>query len=179
MNPSILTSEEAEAMLVRLSAHFGEPVMPIARYCAKLETWMRVMLQSAAPGRTDHIRATWHAVRKSNLLARMLYGNEALRLTPCPNHLGHYSGQHVEDCPHGCGHTGWLPLTEAERLVFKALQGPDVQGAQHVSYWFGRLQDPSPSDTCPAVIRAWFGRLDAASRVATLEILARIQAVLG
>lgn len=47
------------------------------------------------------------AVEKSNLLARMIYGGEALRITKCPEHKGHWTGN--GKCPHGCGLTGWLP----------------------------------------------------------------------
>jgi hypothetical protein len=42
-----LTNEQAEAMLATLSQHFGTPVMPVNRYCERLETWARCMSERA------------------------------------------------------------------------------------------------------------------------------------
>ena len=42
-----LTREEAEAMLQRLSLHFGCPVMPIERYCAALRLWQTAYREKA------------------------------------------------------------------------------------------------------------------------------------
>lgn len=52
------------------------------------------------------------SIRKSNLLWRLLYGGEALRERPCPEHQGKWGGIGTPEnpaCPHGCGFTGWLP----------------------------------------------------------------------
>lgn len=51
------------------------------------------------------------SIRKSALLARLIYGGEKLRTQKCPQHKGHWSGlEHPDNqCPHGCGLTGWLP----------------------------------------------------------------------
>lgn len=60
------------------------------------------------------------AIRKSNLLYRLLYGGEPLRTQPCPEHQGVWSGigtPDKPDCPHGCGFTGWLPNPPASGFI--------------------------------------------------------------
>jgi hypothetical protein len=55
-------------------------------------------------------------VRKSNLLARLLYAGEKLRPTKCPEHKGIWSGietpaspgYDARVCKHGCHLTGWV-----------------------------------------------------------------------
>lgn len=42
-----LTDEEAKALLARLSRHYGEPVMPVSRYCRALRDWQRVLAERA------------------------------------------------------------------------------------------------------------------------------------
>ncbi len=157
-----LTDDEAAQMLATLSKHFGEPVMPIGRYCKGLRTWQDALCARAERLRAelfpgidgpyddpatkavyDAYRAEMEKVRsrdwqekterdyeldrlrgyqdegervggvflqigKSNLLARLLYGGEPLRSTPCPTHKGKWSGCFGE-CEHGCELTGWLP----------------------------------------------------------------------
>jgi hypothetical protein len=34
-----MVNQQAEAMLLQLRRHFGEPVLPMSRYCSALETW--------------------------------------------------------------------------------------------------------------------------------------------
>jgi hypothetical protein len=34
-----MTDDKAEAMLAKLSRHYGERVAPVGRYCDALETW--------------------------------------------------------------------------------------------------------------------------------------------
>jgi len=48
-------------------------------------------------------------IRKSNLLARLIYGGQKLRTQMCPEHKGEWTGPRPDPCPHGCGFTGWLP----------------------------------------------------------------------
>ncbi len=55
----------------------------------------------------EQVTDTFRMIRKSNLLARLLYAGETLRTVPCPEHKGKWSG--VGDCKHGCQLTGWLP----------------------------------------------------------------------
>jgi hypothetical protein len=52
------------------------------------------------------------AVKKSSLLARLLYDGEKLRTKQCPTHKGQWSGlpHPGNDCE--CGLTGWLPQPE-------------------------------------------------------------------
>ena len=69
----------------------------------------------------DHLRGyesaaesanyTFLQIRKSNLLARLLYEGETLRKQRCPEHKGKWSG--IEGgpdsvCPHKCQLTGWI-----------------------------------------------------------------------
>lgn len=111
-----LTSEQAEAMLVQLSKHFGEPVRRVSAYCKALETWAPLAVQAGIITREQFIDVRL-AIVKSCLLARLIYGSEELRTRPCPEHKGHWSGIEWHDprdgsgnrCPHGCGLTGWLP----------------------------------------------------------------------
>ena len=53
---------------------------------------------------------TFLAIRKSNLLARLMYSGEKLRETMCPEHKGKWSGIEWSDsrCPHKCQLTGWV-----------------------------------------------------------------------
>lgn len=51
--------------------------------------------------------SVWIAIEKSNLLYRLLYLGESLRIAPCPQHKGHWSGD-FGSCLYGCGMTGWL-----------------------------------------------------------------------
>jgi hypothetical protein len=56
-------------------------------------------------------------IRKSSLLARLLYGGEKLRPTMCPEHKGTWSGLEfpampgfdARTCEHGCNLIGWIP----------------------------------------------------------------------
>lgn len=104
-----LTDEQAAQMLARLADHFGEPVMPVSRYCDALRTWSRCMLErhgyASRAGRA--VAYVELQIRKSNLLARLIYGGEELRTRECPRHRGRWSGVGV--CRHGCGETGWIP----------------------------------------------------------------------
>ena len=64
----------------------------------------------------EKIRWVFMQIRKSNLLARLLYDGQALRTMPCPEHKGHWSGckwpkdpKDLCPCMDGCNVTGWLP----------------------------------------------------------------------
>lgn len=105
-----LTDEEAAAMLARLSEHFREPVMPVGRYCNALQTWSdRMIARFGGYESREAGMLNWVAlqIRKSCLLARMIYGGEDLRTRECPDHKGQWSGIGV--CRHGCEETGWIP----------------------------------------------------------------------
>jgi hypothetical protein len=108
MSAEQLTPEEAEAMLERLSEHFRVPVQPVSRYCDSLRTWARCIRERDG-GRSDLCQAIDRAemeIRKSSLLARLIYGGEPLRTRVCPVHKGRWSG--LAPCPHGCESTGWV-----------------------------------------------------------------------
>jgi hypothetical protein len=193
-NEDPLTDERADGMLKKLAKHYGEPVMPMSRYCAGLETWARCIGERAARFREEllphlhewdktdpkawkptpkseaetaeydavknrstlrsllptvlrlfskeaavevrdivmkketsreykleelvsyeeaayQVERVFLSIRKSNLLARLLYSGEKLRTTMCPEHKGKWSGiEWGPDgvCPHKCQLTGWI-----------------------------------------------------------------------
>lgn len=116
---SKLSDAEVDRMLVELRAHFGEPVLPMSRFCSAIETWMMAIEALAQETADDEWRQgyEYHThltqirvdIHKSNLLARLLYGGESLRTQRCPLHKGRWSGTGM-GCSHGCGGTGWLPV---------------------------------------------------------------------
>lgn len=96
-------------MLAALREHFNGPVMPVSRYCDALRTWSECMIKrheydSEAANALMYVELQ---IRKSDLLARLIYGGEALRTKKCPVHDGRWSG--ITPCEHGCGSTGWVP----------------------------------------------------------------------
>lgn len=79
-------------------------VVPLREHCRAASRW-EAKLDRVAQRQARDVRL---AIEKSNLLARMLFSGEAPRTRPCPIHRGHWTGG-MEDCPEGCGLTGWLP----------------------------------------------------------------------
>lgn len=70
----------------------------------------------AARRENEAVARVFLMIKKSSLLARMLYGGEPLRTKRCPEHDGKWSGLEwtMRDgssnvCPHGCQLTGWIP----------------------------------------------------------------------
>jgi len=104
-----MTTPEAEDMLKQLAKHYGEPVMPVSRYCRKLEQWANLVGNYLGDDRQRQLRVFRNMISKSNLLARLIYANEEPRTEKCPIHEGHWAGIYPEPCPHGCDYTGWLP----------------------------------------------------------------------
>jgi hypothetical protein len=111
-----MKENEAREMLRRLSEYFNQPVMPIKEYCRGLETWARCIEEANETRQTDHgaayagmLRQVLRDIRKSDLLWRLLYDGQRLRTRKCPKHGGSWAGVSPVACPHGCGHTGWLP----------------------------------------------------------------------
>ena len=103
-----VTDEEAERMLVALKKHFGEPVMPISKYCGALKTWSECLTDRAdstpseSPDKVRHtataneVRHVFLQISKSCLLDRLLYvGEPGPRKEPCPVHKGVWSGIHA------------------------------------------------------------------------------------
>lgn len=96
-----MTEAEAQDLIRQLEEHYGEPVQPVSAYCHAFKTWADTVAHLIPAVRGIEISVT-----KSNLLARLIYGKERLRTTPCPEHKGHWSGLFIE-CE--CQGTGWLP----------------------------------------------------------------------
>jgi hypothetical protein len=73
---------------------------------------------------SDRVARTFMAIEKSNLLARLLYSGEKLRIKMCPEHKGVWSGieWHDTKCPHGCQLTGWIPEPEDAGKVLPGVQ---------------------------------------------------------
>ena len=104
-----MNEAEAQEMIKALALHYGEPVMPVSRYCRKIEQFVRLSKDNRTPEHQAVLLSELLQVTKSNFLARLLYGNEEPRTEKCPEHDGHWSGCYPTDCEHGCGYTGWLP----------------------------------------------------------------------
>jgi hypothetical protein len=134
-----LKANEVNAMLRALSRHFDEPVMPISKYCDALLTWAAVINEAVRAGEGDDdlkelsqsIGTTFLGIRKSNLLARLLYAGEELRTEKCPVHKGRWTGYSQElKCvneryPFGCDYTGWLPTEKLRLRQLKLAQSKD------------------------------------------------------
>lgn len=121
-------------MLRLLTRHFNEPVKPVSKYCESLKTWARIIEEKNADGDTEkhrqgseyakHLRHILIDIAKSNLLARLIYGNEKLRTRECPIHKGKWSG--IMECPEGCDMTGWLPEPEDVKAPAKEVSVIEV-----------------------------------------------------
>jgi hypothetical protein len=112
---TLKTEAEAKAALAELSRFYGEPVRPVSEYCAALRTWGDLAAEKEIISH-DALQSISLGVGKSNLLARLIYGGETLRVRECPEHKGHWTGLEWEmrdgstnRCVHGCGLTGWIP----------------------------------------------------------------------
>lgn len=100
----------------KLTAYFGERVCRASDHCSALLEWVRIMGES---GYAPHVPEAYASIQleliKSNLAARLVYGGEQVRKTPCPKHEGRWSGcvWGGQVCPEGCMYgsnvTGWLP----------------------------------------------------------------------
>lgn len=108
----IETEAQAAEALEALQTFYGQPVLPVRRYCDALETWARVYVEKRPSARLA-LADVRLAIVKSNLLARLIYGGQKLRTRPCPIHKGEWSGCVPEPCAGGCSDginlTGWLP----------------------------------------------------------------------
>lgn len=120
MSDKILTEEEAELLLKKLSKFYGQPVFPMKKFCDGITTWFRCIekledKEGRTPGKEykHHLRTIERDILKSSLLGRIFYGGEDLRTDMCPKHKGTWSG--LGDCPFGCELTGWLPNSKEER----------------------------------------------------------------
>lgn len=109
-----------------LMHHYGEPVRPISAYCNAFRTWRQAIADGLKRGdwrknmganaEMAKLLGTLNSleipISKSNLLHRLIYLGEELRLTPCPEHKGRWSGC-GDECEYGCNSgmnvTGWIP----------------------------------------------------------------------
>lgn len=118
----------------------GGPVLPATRFCLAMREWALVVVERERQDRATDFRVVadspferaWTLVekeiRKSCLLDRTIYNGEHRSRTPCPVHLGRWSGLHfwaslseeptlrdwhARGCRcymHSCGcTTGWQP----------------------------------------------------------------------
>lgn len=123
MTSGNLPEEDAEKLLQRLSKHFGQPVMPVRRYCKAIWTWMNCVTDAYKkdvenkeedprfPSIGPVLPSVRRAIEKSALLWRLIYDGQPLRTKECPEHKGVWQGlpSPNNDCKHGCELTGWIP----------------------------------------------------------------------
>lgn len=117
-----LSEDEARNMLQLLEDYYGEPVLPLRKFCGAITLWMDCIKKNNAEpllprGRLSHgykyfqlLDQIYVDIRKSNLLGRLLYAKEKIRTRMCPLHKGHWDGEAMffKKCPHLCDGTGWL-----------------------------------------------------------------------
>jgi hypothetical protein len=116
-----LTDEQRRFYTQELTKHYGEPVMPVSRYCDKISQYIKALSQCETGGALSqqqleelkpHLLGFHLMTAKSNLLHRLLYLDEDLRTKKCPEHNGVWSGCDWPPCPHGCSSgnniTGWI-----------------------------------------------------------------------
>lgn len=127
-----MTDDQATEMLLELRAHFKEPVLPMSKFCGAMRSWFECIVQNNTNQELivdlkhpeyQHGHEYYKILRrleiditKSNLLWRLLYGNQQVRKTKCPEHKGRWSGCTAEPCEHGCSNgldiTGWIAEPE-------------------------------------------------------------------
>ncbi|MGD0921265.1 MAG: hypothetical protein ABSA70_05800 [Terriglobia bacterium] len=116
-----MDENEMKGLLQRLEKHYGEPVMPLHRFCDAITLWMNCIEKNNTDpelSKAGYQGGRYYKflsqiemdIRKSNLLGRLLYGKERFRTEMCPIHKGHWHGDAMffNRCPHNCDGTGWL-----------------------------------------------------------------------
>ena len=119
-----------------------EQKLTAVEYCEKFEEWARIMREAyyelqekekngeevwypQGKDFIEHLNAVELAIKKSSLLARMVYGNQKPRTKKCPMHKGRWSGLYHErpsydneycgfdktpcECYDGWEVSGWIP----------------------------------------------------------------------
>jgi len=80
-------------------------------FCEAAVRWHRRMFREGRQEDLPGLSQSWYALRldmgKSNLMARVLYGGEAIRPHRCPVHASWVTLGPDEACP--CDGTGWAP----------------------------------------------------------------------
>jgi len=111
-----------------LFEYYGARVMPPEEYCYALLIWAKTVIKNYDEDDTWRdtnlyesavaLQRSELAIRKSNLLWRLIYCGEKLRIEKCPIHKGKWSGygdcQNTPPCNYGWDMTGWLPLEDEE-----------------------------------------------------------------
>jgi len=118
-----LSDEELRELHAKLHAHYHEPVLPVSKFCNAFGLWRDLQIERYKDGPADEVprwlrdrapQTLELAIRKSNLLYRMLYQGEEPRTEKCPKHKGSWSG--IGPCYYGCASTGWLPKVPQVKL---------------------------------------------------------------
>ena len=111
-----MTEAEALELRAQLEKHYGQRVAPVNEYCDALEAWAPLAVK-AGQVTADAVNQVVLAVKKSNLLLRLIYMGEPLRTEQCPKHQGRWSGipwpskENRCECMDAGGQlTGWLPV---------------------------------------------------------------------
>ncbi len=119
-----------EERIAALTQELGEPVMRVSTYCKAISTWMKVFrkklreeadsLGRDTVGRQSRLaeisalRTIETNIRKSGLLARLIYAGENLRTRKCPIHKGKMDPEmwalRPGECE--CQGSGWLKEPE-------------------------------------------------------------------
>lgn len=155
-NHVISNNEEAQELIKRLQEYYHEPVLPLSSFCRAMSVWRdcivknntdpNLLRQENQGGRYfNFLDELYVDIRKSNLLARLLYAKEPLRSRMCPIHKGHYDGNAMffEKCPHLCDGTGWLRERAGDEGFsgIKIVETPDSEiGKRRVQKWFGKFR---------------------------------------
>lgn len=105
--------EQREQVFHELREYFGEPMLPVTKYCKALETYANLKAEKDEEF-AKYYRFLIIDIYKSCLLDRLIYCGEELRTEKCPKHDGHWSGINFGkdqcECLCSCGcTTGWLP----------------------------------------------------------------------
>ena len=72
-----MTEDEAQAMLTKLTKHYGKPVMPIDKYCAAIEVWMKQMQIKTR----EDAKARGTDLKNAGPLAHLSHVRRAIRKT--------------------------------------------------------------------------------------------------
>lgn len=196
-----LSAEEVEHYTDALTRHHGEPVRPVSEYCAAFEAWgqalasrrSRIEAMPDADPMKQHelddpltvlagqVFAIGLAIRKSNLLSRLIYSGQPLRTEMCPIHKGRWSGyghaafghEHICECQEGCYDiTGWLPAHDRP-LVEKIALFAKAKGWSPASWATHYPASPEYDPEAPHVVTAGVYTTRGATMSEAAEALAR------
>jgi hypothetical protein len=125
-NDFCVEAAKAESYNDSYPFHSYGPLVRLSDVCNILRTWARAYTEPL-PGDHEYKTAerqrfsdAWShidlQIRKSCLLDRLFFQKEGLRMEPCPEHKGRWSGCSWSSTPCACQNgsnvTGWLPAVE-------------------------------------------------------------------